>query len=203
MTAAIDSISFPLAEEDQARAGCYALLSRLFYAGPDQALLNTIATTEAFEGDSVLARAWKELATSAHAVDAESACLEYDGVFIGTGKASITPYATHYLAETGREKILAGLREELVTLGLARIHRANEPEDHIAALLEVMRHLILRGAGDEILRAQRTFYSRYIEKVFPLLCGAILENNEMNFYRRVSVFLRTFLEIESESLKSF
>jgi len=193
----------PFAPEDQARAGYYALLARLFYAGPDRQLLDAIAAAEAIEGESALARAWGNLASAARAADPAAACLEYDEVFIGTGKAEVTPYATHYLADTGREKILAGLRQELLELGLSRVARAHEPEDHIAALFEVMRHLISRGAGEVGLEKQKQFHARYLDGVPRRLCDAILANDKTDFYKRVADFTRVFLEVESESLKVF
>jgi len=51
-----------------------------------------------------LAGAWKALALAARAMDADAARLEYDQLFVGTGKSEVTPYASFYLAETGREK---------------------------------------------------------------------------------------------------
>ena len=108
----------PGAEEEQARAGYYALLARLFYSGPDAALLSSIAGAGALgdEGRTELAQAWKALAAAAGAARAEAAALEYDEVFVGTGKAEVTPYATHYLAETGREKMLVRLKSDLAAM---------------------------------------------------------------------------------------
>src|SRR3954447_23573295 len=80
----------PTAEEDRARAGYYALLARLLYAGPDAALLEAIASSDERTGDAAgsgLASAWGALAAAARAMDAEAAQLEYDQVFVGTGKA--------------------------------------------------------------------------------------------------------------------
>src|SRR5262249_51837136 len=99
----------PEVPEEQARAGYYALLARLYYAGPDAGLLATIAGAEDISADaeqSELATAWNGLAAAAKAMDAEAARLEYEQLFVGTGKAEVTPYASYYLTETGREKIL-------------------------------------------------------------------------------------------------
>lgn len=189
--------------EDQARAGCYALLARLFHAGPDRELLDAITAADAAGEGTALARAWRELATAARAADPEAACLEYDDIFVGTGKSEITPYATHYLAGTGQEKILAGLKQELLALGLSRVPQAHEPEDHMAALFEVMRHLVLRSAEDTFMEKQKQFFGRYLERVFPLFCDAISANGKADFYKRVAVFARAFLEVETESLKVF
>ncbi len=208
MSAEITPLNFqpPRVEEDEARAGYYALLARLYYAGPDAALLEAIAGADeiAASGEqTALASSWNALALAARAMDAGAACLEYDAIFVGTGRAEVTPYATFYLAGTGREKILVRLKNELAGLGLARADRAREPEDHVAGLFEVMRHLISRGSGDAALQKQRDFFSRYIENSFPGFCNAIAQSDKSRFYRHVGNFTRAFLAVETEALKVF
>jgi TorA maturation chaperone TorD len=208
MSATVTPLGFrpPEVPEDQARAGYYALLARLFYAGPDAHLLEALAGSEEAAADgqpTQLASAWKALSVAAGAMDAEAARLEYDGIFVGTGKAEVTPYATFYLAETGREKILVTLRQELASLGLAKSDAAREPEDHVAGLFEVMRHLISQGSDDAALQNQRDFFGRYIEPFFPGFCSAISKSDKSNFYKRVADFSRAFLVVETEALKVF
>ena len=196
----------PEVPEDKARAGYYALLARLFYSGPDAALLATIGETgEIASGaeQSALAGAWNKLAAAARVMEAEAARLEYDQLFIGTGKAEVTPYASYYLAETGREKILARLRGELVGLGLARSEGAHEPEDHMAGLFDVMRHLISLGSEDAALQKQQGFFDRYIARSFPGFCDAISKSEKANFYKHVAHFALAFFLVESEALKVF
>src|SRR5262249_28481055 len=147
MSASVTPLKFqpPEVPEDQARAGYYALLARLFYAGPDAGLLARIADaggTVAAGEHSALTGAWKSLTAAAGAMDPEAARLEYEDLFVGTGKAEVTPYASFYLVETGREKVLVRLRDDLAGLGLRRAEQAAEPEDHIAGLFDAMRYLI-------------------------------------------------------------
>jgi TorA maturation chaperone TorD len=198
------NLDSPLAAEDQARAGYYALLARLYYAGPDAALLAAIAGADEIAGEdpSTLACAWRALAAAARAMDAGAAALEYDEVFVGTGKAEVTPYATFYLAETGQEKILVLLKDEIAAMGLAKADSAREPEDHIAGLFEVMRHLIMQGSDDAALQ-QKVFFGRYIEPFFARFCDATSASDKTNFYKVAGNFTRTFLEVETESLKVF
>jgi TorA maturation chaperone TorD len=195
----------PTAAEDRARAGYYALLARLFYAGPDAALLEAIGTADEIVADgaaSGLAGAWNALAAAARAMDWEAAQLEYDAVFLGTGKADVTPYASYYLSETGREKILVRVKAELADMGLARAENAREPEDHFAGLFEVMRHLI-SGSDDAALQKQKSFFIHFIAPSYSAFCGAISGSTKTNFYRYVGDFARMFLDIETESLKVF
>jgi len=196
----------PEVPEDKARAGYYALLARLFYAGPDAALLATIGSDDEIAGgaeQSALAGAWSKLAAAARAMEAEAARLECDELFVGTGKAEVTPYASYYLAETGREKILARLRGELAAWGLARSAGAHEPEDHMAALFDVMRHLISLGSDDVALQKQQQFFERYLARSFPGFCGAISKSETADFYKHVAHFAESFLVVEAEALKVF
>ena len=195
----------PTAEEDRARAGYYALLARLLYAGPDAALLEAIASADEMAADGPgagLANAWRALAAAARAMDAEAAQLEYDQVFVGTGKAEVTPYASYYLSETGREKVLVRLKQELAEMGLARAEHAREPEDHFAGIFEVMRHLI-SGSDDAALQKQKRFFIHFIAPSYSAFCSAILTSEKANFYRYVGDFTQVFLDIETESLKVF
>jgi TorA maturation chaperone TorD len=208
MSATVTPIRFqpPEIPEDQARAGYYALLARLFYAGPDAGLLAAIANADEIVSggeQSALAGAWNALASASRAMDAEAARLEYDGLFVGTGKAEVTPYASFYLAETGREKILVRLRQELAALGLKRAERAFEPEDHVAGLFDAMRYLISLGSEDAALQKQRAFFERYIAGSFGAFCAAIRATEKSSFYRHVAHFAQAFLVVESEALKVF
>jgi len=194
----------PKVPEDEARAGYYALLARLFYAGPDAPLLEAMAAARDVQAQPTrLEGAWNALADAARAAEVEAARLEYDELFVGTGKAAVTPYASYYLAETGREKILVRLRQELASLGLARSEPAREPEDHVAGLFEVMRHLISQGSDDAALQKQRDFFNRYIERSLSLFCGAIAASDRAGFYKPVAHFAEVFLSVEKESLLVF
>jgi len=208
MSATVTSLRFspPEIPEDQARAGYYALLARLCYAGPDAGLLVAIANADEIVSggeQSALAGAWGALASAARATEVEAAGLEYDQLFVGTGKAEVTPYASFYLAETGREKILVRLRDELASLGLKRAERALEPEDHVAGLFDAMRHLISMGSGDAALQQQQAFFDRYISGAYPAFCRAISASEKSNFYKHVARFAEAFLVVESEALKVF
>jgi TorA maturation chaperone TorD len=208
MSASVTPLKFrpPEIPEDQARAGYYALLARLYYAGPDAGLLATIAAADDIVTggeESALAGAWRALVSAAGATDVEAARLEHDQLFVGTGKAEVTPYASYYLGETGRERILVKLRDELAALGLKRTERAREPEDHIAGLFDTMRYLISMGSEDAALQQQRTFLERYLVGAYHPFCRAISKSEKSNFYKHVAHFTETFLAVESEALKVF
>ena len=190
------------APEEAARANFYGLIARLFYSAPDARLIAELRQARPIEGEGALAAAWREMVdacASAFPVVLEQ---EHTDLFVGTGKAEVTPYASYYLVETGREKILVRLRGELAGLGLARRGASHEPEDHIAALFDVMRHLISTGSGDAATQ-QKGFFERYIEGAYGAFCDATSISEKSNFYKHVARFAKTFLDVESEALKVF
>ena len=192
----------PVFEEDRARADFYALIARLFYAGPDAALLAAIARADeipAEDGAAPLAAAWRALRAAAAAMDAEAAREEYDSVFVGTGKAEITPYASHYLAPSMQERVLVRLRDTLTGMGLAKNPSAAEYEDHFAGLCEVMRHLIAAGSGDAAVQDQKKFFIEYIVPCYAEISAATVASPNTNFYKHVAVFTKAFLDVEAGS----
>ena len=195
----------PLFEEDRTRADFYALISRLFYAGPDAPLLAAVAAADAIAGEgetAPLAAAWKALRTAGAAMDAEAAQEEYDSVFVGTGKAEITPYASHYLAETMmKERVLVRLREDLAAMELAKTPSVAEYEDHLSCLCEVMRHLVATGSNDASVQKQKDFFVKYLAPYYADLCAAVSASPNTHFYKRVADFTKAFLDVEADSFE--
>lgn len=194
----------PLFEEDRARADFYALIARLFYAGPDAGLLAAIAGADEIAGADAaapLASAWRALGAAAAAMDAEAAREEYDSVFVGTGKAEVIPYASHYLAESMQERVLVRLRDRLAEMGLAKDRSAAEYEDHFSGLCEVMRHLIAAGSTDVAVQEQKKFFMEYVVPVYGVFCAAVMASPNTNFYRHVAVFTKAFLDVEAGSFE--
>lgn len=191
-----------LPPEEVARANFYGLLARLFYAPPDAALLEAIAGAgeiEAESEDGGIGAAWRELAGAAAAADAEAVREEYDAAFVGTGKAPVTLYTGAYSVKYSNEAPLAELRGELAALGLARRQDASEPEDHVAALCDTMRHLIAEQKRD--LQAQRRFFSRWIGPTYDPLCDAIDNDGHTGFYKHVGRFAKTFFQLEQSAFE--
>lgn len=190
------------AEEEQARANLYGLLARLWCAAPDQALLDTFsrgADSADDVSDTPLARTWRALVRASAGPTVEVLTHEYDSLFIGTGSAEITLYCSYYLTETGRERVVVALRDKLREIGLARTNATNEPEDHFATLLEIMRHLIVQGNNGAQITFQKEFFLRYIHSAYVPLAEAVLANGGAHFYKDVANLTRAFLDVESES----
>jgi TorA maturation chaperone TorD len=110
---------------------------------------------------------------------------------------------SHYLqGSTGKEKYLLHIRQLLDELGLARAEAAHEPEDHIAAVCEIMRHLILSGGEDEhTLDQQAQFFNRYIAPGYADFVAAVLASPNTDFYKSVASFTEAFFDIEVTSFQ--
>ncbi len=190
----------PALMEDMARADLYALLARLFYQAPDAALLQAIVKAQGLVGapDTPLGQAWGALQRAAQVVDVQAVADEFTTLFVGVGKAAVSVYASHYLSANYKELTLVHLREELGRLGLARKAEAVEPEDHVAGLLDVMRHLVQRGSTDEDLTRQAAFFRSYLVAWRDPLCDAIEQADGAQFYRHVARLLKALIDIEVE-----
>lgn len=185
-----------LDEEDRARANHYAMIAGLFRAPADASLLALIDRIAAGFATSTapLAQAWGTLAQAAAEVDPDAVREEYERVFIGVGRPEVFLYGSYYLAGFLMEEPLAQLRDDLARLGLARRMGVGEPEDHVAAVAEAMRHLIESGAG---IAAQRAFYARHLEPWGARLADALQAAPDAAFYAPAGGLCRTFFDIES------
>jgi TorA maturation chaperone TorD len=189
-----------LQPEDEARAAYYGLISRLFYAAPDEGVLAQMLHANAFEGsDAPIALAWRELAAAAKTAFPVVLENEHTELFVGTGKAEITPYLTHYTIKYATDNPLVDIRQQLRRWGIARRESANEPEDHVAALCEAMRIAIaVQHRPDE---EQKEFFDRFLYRGATAFCNAVSASPKASFYRLVARFVRAFLELEQEAFR--
>jgi len=189
-----------LPPEEVARANFYGLLARLFYAPPDAALLEALAGAGNLEAeDGGIDVAWQALARAARGADVEAVREEYDAAFIGTGKAAVTLYTCAYSMKYSNEAPLVDLRGELAGLGLARREEVMEPEDHIAALCDTMRHLIAEQKSG--LQEQGRFFARWIGPTVEPLCDAINKDPTTDFYKHVGRFAKAFFQLEQSAFE--
>jgi TorA maturation chaperone TorD len=189
-----------LQPEEQARANFYALLSRLFYAPADAELLAALGSADELEADDeIIAARWRELSKAAAGADPEAVREEYETAFVGTGRAPVTLYASAYSVRYTNEMPLAPLRGELAALGLARRTEAAEPEDHLAALCDAMRHLIAEQRRD--LEAQRRFFERWLRPAAEPLCDAIEKSEHTSFYKSVGRLAKAFFSLEQSAFE--
>lgn len=188
-----------LESEDLARANLYGLIARLFHAAPDAELMDALASAAAPEADSPLGRAWAELLSAWREAPLEALEDEHTALFIGTGKAEVTPYLSHYVMEHSADNPLVELREQLGRWGIARRDEANEPEDHIAAVCETMRFAI--AVQHRPVAEQRDFFERFIYRGATGFCSAVSASRAARFYLAAANLLKAFLEVEREAFE--
>lgn len=193
---AIDRSAAEPMPEERARADMYALIAALFYGPPTPELLALLVAAPGLAGEGVanLPAAWERLQRAAAGADAEVLREVYDATFVTIGEAPVMLYGSHYLTGRLHEKPLADLRATLARLGLTRKEAAREPEDHIAAVADVMRHLILSGS-----EAQRDFFDRFVRPWYARFAARVEQGTESEFYRALGEFTRAFLDVERES----
>ena len=189
-----------LPPEDEARAALYGLIARLFYAPPDQGVLGQILQSRAFEGsDEEIALAWRamvEACRSAFPVVLEN---EHTELFVGTGKAEVTPYLTHYTIKYATDNPLVEVRQQLKRWGLGRRESANEPEDHISGICEAMRFAI--AMQHRSAEEQKEFFDRFLYRGAVAFCDAVTASPKAGFYGLVARFARAFFEVEREAFE--
>ena len=181
--------------EDEARAALYGLIAQLFYSPPDASVLAQILNARAFEGDEgSLAQCWRELAErcrTAYPVMLEN---EHTDLFIGTGRAEVTPYLTHYVEGRTLGNPLVQLRKQLAEWGLGRRERASEPEDHVSGVCESMRLAI--AMQHRSLDEQKLFFDRFLYAGAAAFFAAVIASPKADFYRVVARFAAEFVELE-------
>jgi TorA maturation chaperone TorD len=192
-----------LPPEEAARGDFYALLARLLNNGPDAALLRSLAAAPPLleGGDPALGAAWQGLIDASSAMDADAALEEYEALFAGVGKAAVSLYAGFYSGAPAIDHPRVRILADIEALGLARRGDATEPEDHFAALFDVMRVLVAGGAGRSpaSVAEQRKFYEAHIRPGVAKFFEALARARDANYYRRVAAFGAAYFALETES----
>ena len=202
MSAPISIQSQPTwSEEDRARADHYALLARLFHAAPDAALRDALVQAGRGLGgtEGALPLAWAALAAAASNLTLQTVCDEFDALFVSVSKPVVMTNGSWYITGFLQEEPLAELREDLAELGLGRRSGVMETEDHIAALAEVMRHLVLTGPDEAGLARQQRFFGRHIAPWYADLAAALTKAPGADFYAKAGALLLAFMDIEREA----
>jgi TorA maturation chaperone TorD len=189
-----------VSEEDAVRAHWYGLLAH-FLARPPA--VESLEIARSLGGDDTpLGKSVAAFAAAARAATVESADDEFHKLFYGVGRGELVPHGSYYLTGFLNEKPLADLRDDLAKLGVARADEVKEPEDHIAALCDVMAGMIRGDFGPAChLERQAEFFDKHIacwaEKFFEDLEGA----KASVLYMPLGSIGRQFIQIEGESFR--
>lgn len=181
--------------ETAARAQIYLVLGRLLALPADRATLDAVSRMDDDAGalDGTLAA----LAAAARSADVEAVARDYERIFIGVGRGELVPYASWYLTGFVGERPLVGLRDDMAAIGIERAADVREPEDHIAALCEMMSGIVsgALGPGNDP-ELQSRFFRRHIDPWAGRFFQDLYELPGSGLYGALGGLGRAFVEYE-------
>jgi len=187
--------------EEQQRADLYALLAHLLIRPPSEKTLDAIRKMKGGEGP--LGGAINALAAVARAKTAGAIDDEFHDLFIGLDQGELVPYASHYLKGTLYDQPLARLRADMLQRGIALGDEVREPEDHIAALCEMMAGLILGtfGEGPASIAEQRNFFEAHLAPWAEHFFTDLEQMKSATFYMPLGKIGSSFMQIEAQAFQ--
>ena len=194
MTESVRQVS----ENDQLRADIYQLLAALLRRQPSPELLHFLANLEIDANeDNEMTKAWLSLQLAAQQFNSAQLEDEYFALFLGVGCGEILPYGSWFMTGSLMDKPLALLRQDLMQLGFEREDNVKEPEDHVAALCEVMGTLILEAPSYR----QLAFYQRHIGSWIDRFCDNLAKAPSAAFYDTVAQLAKAFFAMEASAFE--
>ncbi len=189
------NLAAPPHDTDALRAGTWALLGRLLTEAPSDEIRRRLRSIETggHVGDA-LGHAWAALRDAALDARDDALQTEFQDVFIGVGGGEVTPYASWYLTGSLLDRPLVRLREDLDALGIVRSEGCSEPEDHAAAVCEMMALALL----DEDIDPgwQKELFLRHIDGWMVRFFEDLERAPGAEFYRAVGALGKAFVELE-------
>ena len=189
------SLNPEISHEDALRLGTYSVLGALLAQPPSSELLEQLAAAGGDSDSDALGRAWTLLAAASQKADVAAVRQEHNDVFIGITQGEITPYASWYRNGELMDAALVALRRDLKKLGFQRAEHTRDPEDHLAALCEVMAMLI-----DERSPEEARFFMTHLAP-WAVHCLADLGQVDTPFHAHLGRLGQTFMEVESRRLE--
>jgi len=190
--------------EDILRADVYRLLAVLLRSAPDEENLAMLST---MRGDkTVLGQAVASLAMLAQKTTPSEIDIEYHALFIGTDAGELDPYGSAYIQgpehEKEHEKALDQLRTDMSRVGIGMRGDVEEPEDHIAALCEMMAGMILGDFVQPVsLEEQKDFFSTHIKGWAKDFFTDLQRARYSVFYTGVGAIGSAFMDIEASAFE--
>ena len=187
----LENVSAEEQLENQYRAGAYSMLAALLRQPPQQEELNVVmGLADAVEEKDDFAIAMSMLGLAAQSAKPTELDDEYHSLFIGLGRGELVPYGSWYLTGFLMEKPLSVLRDDLAAMGFTRSDGTCEPEDHVAALFEVMVLLINENRS---LTEQATFFDAHISSWLGQFFNDLSEENPPFFIVQWRALVKHFL----------
>lgn len=182
------------------RSDVYALLASLMAEPPSEKRLRQLAKLSVEAGiPAPLEGALIDLGAAARETAAAAAALEYAGLFVGLGRGELVPYASWYLDHLLMAAPLARLRTDLAALDICRREEASEPEDHAAALCEIMVLIVARP--DISLEEQSRFFYSHLAAWMVRFFRDLQQARGAAFYRPVGRVGEHFMLLEKQLLQ--
>ena len=200
-TAAVVAIGHPLTPEDRSRAEFYALLAQALRRAARPPLLRSIARARADRVTTPLAAAWNRLVAASGAMDAERP--RRNTPIFSLAWASATSICT---ARTGSPARCSSGRWRSCAASSRRLdwRVAREVvmlEDHLSALFETMRLLVVGDATTAGLRCSAAGVFRAPHRPWAFLCcAAIRQSSIANYYARVAELTEQFMALDRDAL---
>lgn len=189
-------------DEQARRAGIYSLIAALLRDHPGEEVLAYASEldADASSNKTELAVAFSMLSLAAQHSHPENLRDEYHALFVGLGRGELVPYGSWYQTGFLMEKPLGQLRADLARLGFERDADVYEPEDHIAALCEVMALLIADGVP---IATQRQFFESHIGSWAGAFFDDLENADNAVFYKSVARLGSAFLVVDNDYLALF
>ncbi len=183
--------------EDSLRVGGYGLLASLLRDSPEQDLLDRLEQIDLSDHKNKddLAHGLEFLKLSARQSEPMRLREEYNDLFIGIGRGEIVPYGSWYITGFLMEQPLSILRQDLQRLGFERQESTHEPEDHVAALFEVMAMVL---TTPELQIEQTRFFQSHISPWIERFFVDLEQAKSACFYKSVGQFGRAFVQFEKQ-----
>ncbi|MEH6456762.1 MAG: molecular chaperone TorD family protein [Cocleimonas sp.] len=186
--------------EQQYRAAAYSILATLLRGIPSQEALDQISEfSKVAVSEDELLLSMSSLGLAAQSTEVAAIDDEYHLLFVGLGRGELVPYGSWYLTGFLMEQPLSVLRDDLRALGFERDESIVEPEDHVAAICEIMMMLISDNpsGSDE---NQVIFFEKHIVPWMERFFKDLSEAESAVFYRAVGRFGLAFLDFEKQYL---
>ncbi|WP_045498413.1 TorD/DmsD family molecular chaperone [Vibrio hyugaensis] len=178
-------------QEQTLRTEIYLVLSALFRSAPSEKMIEFLTSLEVEPSESAMQKAWIALQQVAKDSNREALENEYQDLFIGIGRGEVMPFGSWHMTGAMMEKPLAEIRHDLELLGFERDENVKEPEDHIAALCEVMS--MLTGEEEDL---QQAVFNKHIAPWFNSFTQQLENAESANFYKPAAQLCEAFLTLE-------
>ncbi|MFM2611423.1 TorD/DmsD family molecular chaperone [Vibrio campbellii] len=178
-------------QEQTLRTEIYLVLSALFRSAPSEEMIEFLTSLEVEPSESAMQKAWIALQLAAKDSNREALEDEYQDLFIGIGRGEVMPFGSWHMTGAMMEKPLAEIRHDLELLGFERDENVKEPEDHIAALCEVMS--MLTGEAEDL---QQAVFNKHIAPWFNSFTQQLENAQSANFYKPAAQLCEAFLTLE-------